>query len=379
MEFFGRIKKIPAEYTYTILLFFITRTFLTIIGVMSRLVISPYFVNADRQLCSRHAWLDIWGQWDTGWYISVARFWYGKDVIINRACNYGFFPLYPLLMKIAAFFTRNYFLAGLLVSNAAFLAACVLLVKLVRLDYGEKIGLDTLKIAFFFPTAFILSGVFMESLYLALALGCFYCAKKERWALAGVCGFFLALTRPEGFLITLPLLYLYLAQRGFSLRSLRPHVLFLLLPFLGVVTFAAYTHYRMGDWFAYIHANKYWDYEIMNPFVNIANALFNCHVPAFAFGAVFFLAAVLIVTGCFRQIGFAYWFFGAYTLVLPVIFNRPPIFCSIPRYALLAFPLFIALAILSQRKYLRSAIMVSLILLQGFLMVFWANCMRLVV
>jgi Gpi18-like mannosyltransferase len=214
-------------------------------------------------------------------------------------------------MKIAAFFVKNVLLAGLIVSNLSFLAACLILVKLVKLEYGQQVGLDSLASMFFFPTAFILSGVFSESLYLALALACFYFAKKEKWSLTGICGFFLSLSRPEGFLIAIPLFYLYLKQRKFSFLNIKPNALFLFLIPLGLFTFLAYTHYRIGDWFAYVYAKRYWEAGLFNPFDNISYALFQSHNVAYIFGVSFFLAIIILLTSYYRFIGFAYWFFGA--------------------------------------------------------------------
>ena len=171
----------------------------------------------------------------------------------------------------------------------------------------------------------------------------------------------------------LPLCYLYLTQADFSLSGIKPNVLFLLLPPLGIFVFFAYTRYLMGDWFAYVHAKTYWDAGLFNPLYNIFYALFRSHDIAFAFGAGFSLAVLLLLTIFYRQIGFAYWFFGTYTILVPITFSRASAFYSTPRYALLAFPLFIVLAMLDKYKNVRLAIMISLALLQGCLMVFWAN------
>jgi len=377
--FGAHTRKIPKELKYIMLIFFASRIILGCIGAVSRQMIGP-FIRHHIEFYSRHVWLNIWGQWDSGWFMCVAENWYAKGQVISGQCNYGFFPLYPLLVKVFSLFTKDFFISGLIVANLALIAASVILVKLVKLEYDEKTALDSAKFMFFFPTAFILSGMYSESLYLALALSCFYCAKKEKWCWAGMSGFFLALTRPEGLLIVLPLSYLYFKQRNFSLRAIRSDVLCLLFAPLGTFAFMAYTRYRMGDWFAYAHANRYWDFELSNPAASLFYALFKSHDPALIFGALFSLSAFLLLIACYRRIGFAYWLFGIYTVVLPAVFNRANIFSSTGRYTLLVFPLFIILAIISRRnKDVKLALTAGLCLLQGFFMVFWANGFKLVV
>ena len=177
----GCIKRYSLQLKYILLLFLATRIILTSIGILSRQLLKPYFFPPNRVLFSKHLWFDIWGQWDSGWYVNIAKIWYPEHTIIAKQCNYGFFPFYPILMKVTAFFTNDFFLGGLVVSNLSLIVACIVLVKLTELQFDRKISLASLTYMFLFPTAFMLSGALSESLYLALVLCCFYFAKKERW------------------------------------------------------------------------------------------------------------------------------------------------------------------------------------------------------
>ncbi|MCK7515454.1 MAG: hypothetical protein MZV70_73380 [Desulfobacterales bacterium] len=78
-----------------------------------------------------YSWLDIWGQWDTGWYLDIAKNWYAAEAHYQNYCNYAFFPFYPTLIKLLGAVMGNHFYAGLIISNVSLLGAAILLYKLV--------------------------------------------------------------------------------------------------------------------------------------------------------------------------------------------------------------------------------------------------------
>ncbi len=79
--------------------------------------------------------------------------------------------------------------------------------RLAALEFGS---LDAARLAVlataFAPMAFFFSAVYSESLYLALSVGVFWCAREGRWALAGVLGGLAAATRSTGLVLLLPVL-----------------------------------------------------------------------------------------------------------------------------------------------------------------------------
>ena len=87
---------------------------------------------------------------------------------------------------------------GLLIANACLLIAGGLLYALVRLDAGRELASRSVWYLLIFPTSFFLSAVYEESLFLVMALGAIYAARRERWLFAGLLGAGAALTRPFG-------------------------------------------------------------------------------------------------------------------------------------------------------------------------------------
>ena len=377
------IKKIQGshkEVKQILVLFFTTRFALTIIGLSSRLIGDNYcFFNSlrDGREYSKFHWLDIWGQWDSRWYRRIAEHWYPLQVNLKEQNEYGFMPFYPLLIKIINFFCHDFFLAGVIISNIALLILSFLLFKLVKLEYSEETASDSVLFLYLFPTAFIFSGVFTESLYLMFVLLSFYLAKKEKWFLSCGCGFFLSLTKITGVLIAVPLLYIYFKQKSFSFKQVKFDIIFFFLILLGPITLAIYTKYLIGDWFAYAHAKQAWGVSYNN---YLGNPLFLItHV--FSEGKVyewigfwFFLGALFSLMVFVRRINFEYWIYGMLVLVIPItVFNTIWNIYGFPRFCVIIFPLFIILAILSKNAYLKIAFIITLTLLQGFLMALWVK------
>ena len=79
--------------------------------------------------------VDIFGsRWDTGFYVSIVEEGYVYEGVPFPSV--AFFPLLPLLMRLALPLTGDALLSGLLVSNAALLAAALLFYRIVNDQWG---------------------------------------------------------------------------------------------------------------------------------------------------------------------------------------------------------------------------------------------------
>lgn len=360
-----------SELRYILLLFFSTRIILTLIGVLSRILLEPYHGKEYVWIYSDKLWMDIWGVWDTGWYLGIAANGYSATTIANLSnqANYSFFPLYPLFMRLLGYVTRDNYISGIIISNVALLVSCVFLYKLVELDEDKDTALRSVKFLFLFPTAYILSGVFTESLFLALALACFYYARKGNWFLVGMLGFCLSITRAVGFLIILPVLYEYLKSKPIS----RDIFYLLLIPF-GIFVWMVFNYVLTGDFLAFIHIQSTWNRSLANPIVTIYNALFSNNIVK-PFEAIFTVISLSILILFYNKIRTSYWIFGIFCLITPLLTSID----SMPRYTLVVFPFFIIFAQLAREHPTDDMLTSFLALLQGCLMVFWSNGFTLII
>lgn len=358
------------------MLFLATRITLTAIGLVSRELVpgQPYrpMPLGVAPLFSRFPFLDLWGAWDSSWYISIAEVGYRPEPLDGPFANYAFFPLFPFLARAVGWPFDNVFIGGLVVANAALLAACFFLYRLVLLDHDVETARRSVKYLFAAPGAFFLSGMLSESLYLALVVACFYFARTRRWWLVGVCGVLLTLSRAPGLLAGLPLAWIYLRQRGFSLRRIRPDVLWLAGLPAGIGIFMWVNHEVTGDALAFTHIQATaWGHRLQNPLAALwrgmtADDIFN------RFNAWYMLGVLAVTIAFLRKLGVAYGAFALLSVLFALAYGPP--FSSLLRYSVVIFPLYIALARSARsRPTLDQTLIVAGALLQGFLMAAWAN------
>jgi hypothetical protein len=352
--------------------------------MLSRKVLAAVY-GKNQYAWTNHAWLNLWGVWDTGWYMNIAQNGYTPNSlhqVISQQTNIAFFPLYPLLMKFLGSVTGSNYLAGLIISNFCLIVSCVYLYRLVRLDSDKKSAIKSIKYLFLFPVSFILSGVFTESLYLALTLMCFYYARTGKWHLVGITGFFLSLTRSIGVFIFLPLLYeglMPLLRENKNFKSLKnsknkimPLFYLTLIP-LGLISFMIFNYHLTGDFMAFAHAQVTWQRHTGNPLEFLING-YRGNIYT-AFEAAFASTAIFIFILFYRKIRFSYWLFCMYSIFIPLSTGIQ----SMPRFILVLFPIYILFADITKNRVSEDLVMLSFALLQGFLMALWTNSSYLVV
>ena len=363
-------KSFPEALKPILVLFFVSRLALIIIGVTARAVFIPLRQGVFPWVYSSHTWLAIWGVWDSGWYLHIAQHGYSSAIsslpgTFGQA-SYAFFPLYPLLMHLVGVALGNYFIAGLVISNLCLLFAAWYLYGLTVMDEGEQVAGRAVKYLFLFPVAFIFSGVFSESLFLALALASLFYAKNQRWWLAGILGGLCALTRSVGVLLLVPLgVEFYLQYRWGIGAWLKLGWPLLLVP-LGLTIFGFYNQLLTGNFFSFLSIQSAWHRQPVNPLRLIYGAVL-ARDPYNLFSAIFALICLAIIIAYYKKIRLSYWLFALLVIVLPMFSGLE----SLPRYTLAAFPLFIVFAKMTKRPKINKSLTVLFLLLQGFFMALW--------
>lgn len=305
-----------------------------------------------------------WANFDGEHYLSIAIFGY-------KEFEQAFFPVYPMLIALVtnlfiSFFAKpfsidllslllNSTMVGLLISNASFALALLLLFKLISLDFPKKIAITTIIILLLFPTSFYFGSVYNESLFLLLSVSSFYFARKKRWLLSSIFGFIASATRVFGFLL-LPALVIEAYQQ----RAKFSKTFWLILIPLGLILYMLYQYLTVGDPFAFYNLQErvgeqhqkgitllpqvYYRYIKILLTVDYSQPIYQTIILEFATGILFFL---LPIYGIFKKIGskrirLSYLVFALLGFLLPTIQGS---FSSLPRYVIVLFPSFLAAAL----------------------------------
>jgi hypothetical protein len=177
--------------------------------------------------------LEPWQRFDTTHYVHLAREWYrlDEDMYSIRL------PLYPLLIRWLGRLLDGrdrYLLGALLISNTAAAGYFIAFAALARDAVGPRGAGYAQLYATVYPWAFFLLAGYAESISLLLVALGFLGIRRERWWMAGVCATLAALTRVQGAVLALPLLYEMLRQPRFRSWPLCLNLAWALMPGLAV-------------------------------------------------------------------------------------------------------------------------------------------------
>ena len=250
-----------------------------------------------------------------------------------------------------------------------------------------------------FPTALFLQAVYSESLFLVLVLAAFLLAERGRWPAAGVVTGLAVLTRIAGVAL-LPALAVMAWRRppGERRRALASLC-------LAPLIFAAYPLYlgtARDDGFAFARSQGFWNRHLSAAgplggiwdgsraaWAGVRQLVSGSHTHYYwspvrdadpmrvaavnleAFAFLVLLVALTVIA--WRRFGAPYGLFAAVSLAIPlsVPSERWPLL-SMPRFGVVLFPCFLALATLGGRPRVHTAIIVVSSIMLGVAVTQWA-------
>jgi 4-amino-4-deoxy-L-arabinose transferase-like glycosyltransferase len=291
----------------------------------------------------------------------------------------------------------HFVLAGILVSLAACLVAFALLYRIAEDKLGSEGARRAVLYLAVFPMSVFLQAVYTESLYLALVLAAFFFAERQRWLNAWIATGLAVLTRSSGVaLVPAIVLLAWRApnrRRAFAGLPLVP-ALFSVFPLVlrqqtgdpwGFLHADAARHFAPGGPLAGIWAGVHAGITGVGSLLTEGPALrtstatgsdYQVYLAAFNVQALVFLAvfAVLAVIA-WRRFGDAYGLFAGVSLALPLSTPVSGIgmpLQSLPRYMMVIFPCFLALAWIGRRPRLHTVIVAVSSILLGLSVVQWS-------
>jgi hypothetical protein len=323
-------------------------------------------------------------RWDATWYLAIASGGY------DEATRTAFFPLYPLLIRIAGAPgaavgdpRAAYLLAGIAISLAALPAGLYAVHRLTALELGPPEARTATWLVALFPAGFAFSAVYTESLFLALSAGALLAGRQGRWRWAGALGALAAATRSTGLLLVVPLALVYLygprADRagpppgGSGWRAaIRPRhrprgdLAWLALVPAGLLVYLGYLALATGDPLAPFSAQDAWYRHFAGPFGGVWDGAVAAwdgvrqlasgsgdHVYFAAAGGdpirvalhnvgdfAFLALAAIGLVGVLRRLPPAYGAWTVCAVAMPLSYPvGPEPLASLPRYLAVAFPL----------------------------------------
>jgi Gpi18-like mannosyltransferase len=343
---------------------------------------APYFEALVIYLCSRlvvflgvafgntyiplghDVWLggDQWYhrllRWDSEWYKIIASEGYRYNGDPGLLQTVVFYPLYPSFSRLVSEVLGIEIVDSmLLVANLAAVAAVLLLFKLVRERFADRLALTTVAMISFFPSSVFLSAGYTESLVLLLMVSFFLAVARERFLAAAIFAGLAAATRSSGIVLFPVLLWELWCRRprrflveAIPLSIIATSGLWLYILYLGL---AFGQPLAFADAQAAFHENTTMSSRLLSaltlePFrtINLAD------ISPAGLDRWFTLMFIALTVGSwFAGLGPGMVLFAALSLALPylTLCGGPAGFTSMTRFNLVSFPPFIVMALATER------------------------------
>jgi hypothetical protein len=318
--------------------------------------------------------LNLPARWDAIHYAQIAAFGYSFDGNPLRQQNIVFFPGFPLAIHVVyRFMGGHLFYAAWVVALTAFALAIPRVVRLARRHFDERTATDSAWLLASYPFALYYSAPYTESLFLLAVCAVFLAMHEQRFGSAAWWGLAAGLTRPNGWLLAIPIVLLAFYRQpwptsvGEWVRRAMP----VAAPVAGMLLFTLYLYVQFGNGFLWIDGQAAWGREFRGLHLFAADRLLYLRDtgpvqylfdhPIDTLNTAAALLALGLVWPISRSFGPAYGALVAVMVLPPLLMGGAT---SMGRMTSVLFPVFFWLAGRAER--LRTPILVMFALLQGF-------------
>ncbi len=385
MDWLARAWESPAR-PIVLPAFVLSRAMVAAIGFLGIVLIGYPKVDPPFRV-SRNELVNLPVRWDAGWYLQIALEGYDfrRASRPREQQNIAFFPGYPLLARTTAALLglrparmdeprgnevewrfgqhRRVVFGGLFVSLASFAWALVYLFRLAREMTDDDAAAGAVLMASAWPCAIFFNALYTEALFLLACVAAFYHLRRRELAATAAWGLLAGLSRPNGFLLAIPLGWLAL-QNAWSWRRTAGasedsragarHPLLALtaaaMPVVGMALFSAFLYRETGRPLAWMEAHQAWGRVATDLNALLSDRMtfisdqglytYSVSQPIELLNAVPIAVALALAIPIARQLGPAY-------AILLVVMILPPLarggFLSLGRLTSTLFPLFLYL------------------------------------
>jgi Mannosyltransferase (PIG-V) len=261
--------------TDAMLVFWLTRPTVLFVGLVATATIG-LAPGARDALPSRDLVQELPARWDAQWYAGLAAHGYEWQRSFDPQQNLAFFPAYPLLIRGLGVATGAFRAGvpperqiewltwcGLLISLVTFFWAASYFARLAREMMEDSRARAGLLLFAAYPFALFFSAAYAESVFLLMALACWFHLRRGEHLAAGAWGLLAGLTRPNGCFLSIPLGLIALGVRDapggeasdhFRVRNL----IVAAMPGIGMLIFTAFLYQMTGIWFAWSKTHAAW-------------------------------------------------------------------------------------------------------------------------
>ena len=221
---------------------------------ISMLGIAPLLPQPVKDIKATFSW-DVFIRFDCEDYLDIVEHGY-QFVNDGKAYNVAFFPLYPTLIYLSKFIGFEPKVAGVVISNVAFLIGLIILFQYLVKEHNINVARWTIAFLSFCPISLYCSVVYTEGLFLCLTTLTLTSWTKPDILKSSIFGMLSTATR----LNSLAIIPTYLIVSWQEKRKLTAYIATLLTG-LGLIIYMGYLKIKFEQPLAFLLVQKEWDQE----------------------------------------------------------------------------------------------------------------------
>lgn len=221
---------------------------------------------------SSGTWFGTFDRWDASYYTAIAARGYPSHPAYVRA----FFPGYPVVIRVVHVMSGGllgYSQTGSVVSFAAFIAAALLLHRLVARRFGSRAAMVAVLLFCWCPTSCFFLAPYTEALFALEILLVATLLDRGRWWPAALVAGYATATSPEAAAITLAIVVAALIARRGTARI----VGYAVAGGWGAAAYMIFLGIRFGDPLAFAAVLSHWQRVEGFPFVGVVRNVSSIH------------------------------------------------------------------------------------------------------
>ncbi|MBD2462474.1 hypothetical protein H6G89_15620 [Oscillatoria sp. FACHB-1407] len=215
------------------------------------LVIAPALPTPEGGEAAIASW-EIFSRWDSRIYDTIVTFGY-QFQNDGEGYNVAFFPLFPLLIKVAMELGLPFEVAGTLINNVAFWGALVILYCWVREEHHQAIARWATAALAWCPFSLFGTVIYTEGLFLLCSTLALRSFEKQLYGWAAFWGALTTAIRPPGVALIPTFLWVAWRERRTAIAYITA-----IASSMGLLLYTLYCGVRFGQPFAFVLAQRGW-------------------------------------------------------------------------------------------------------------------------
>ena len=293
--------------------------------------------------------------WDGDWYSSLVL--NGYDGVLEEGVR--FLPGYVMAGRFFdALLPGSANTSLIFLSNIGSLFAFIAMKKLVLLETGsEKLAVKSVWLLAIFPSSFVLTWAYAESLFLTASIFCFIALRKENWKIVALSAFLASSLRPTGLLLAIPIICVLCENwKQQDRKNFLNPLIALFFSFAGGGIFVIWSSVHFGQPLAPLKAQEALRGNFVDPFSRLFKGVWRVFTNNSSTETLHIISAFLLLfllVKLFQDWPLRYGFFS--TACIAIAMGAENI-NSLERYALNGFPVILSVLIISGYPRLRFAV-----------------------